>query len=72
MDTESLAPSRPRTKRPNHRGLYHPKYRDAHGAVQESPTWWARYRQNGREIRESTGTTNFDQARRFLHGRLVS
>lgn len=52
--------------------LYHPKYRDAQGAVRESPTWWARYRLNGRDMRESTDTTNLEQARKFLHKRLGS
>jgi hypothetical protein len=52
--------------------LYHPKYRDAAGVVRESPTWWARYRQNGRDMRESTDTTNLEQARKFLHKRLGS
>jgi integrase len=50
--------------------LYHPKYRDAAGVMHESPTWWARYRQNGRDMRESTGTTSLEKARTFLHKRL--
>jgi hypothetical protein len=49
-------------------GLYQPKYRDAKGVVRKSPTWWARYGARGTLVRESTQTTDHQEAHRFLKG----
>ena len=50
-------------------GLYQPKYRDAKGVVRKSPTWWARYGARGTLVRESTQTTDHQEAHRFLKER---
>lgn len=34
------------------------------------PTWWLRYRVDGREVRESSGTTDEDEAKRLLNKRI--
>src|SRR5262245_22698893 len=55
--------------------LFRPKYAPpgmkyavakAAGALREGEVWWVRYRDKGRTRRESTKTTKFDEARRFL------
>ena len=50
-------------------GLYQPKYRDAKGVVRKSPTWWARCGARGTLVRESTQTTDHQEAHRFLKER---
>jgi hypothetical protein len=37
--------------------------------VRDRPTWWIKYYQNGRAVRESTGTTKETVARRILRSR---
>jgi hypothetical protein len=39
------------------------------GEYRELPTWWVKYYQGGRAVRESTGTTKDATARRFLRSR---
>lgn len=39
------------------------------GTWKELPTLWIKYRQHGRTMRESTGTTNRIKARRILRSR---
>ena len=46
--------------------LYKRTYKTLGGTVHERPTWWLKYYQNGRAIRESTGTTKETVARRML------
>ena len=50
-------------------GLYQPEYRDAKGVIRKSPTWWARYGARGELHRESTQTTDYQEAKRFLKER---
>jgi len=49
--------------------LYKRKIKLADGRRRELPTWWIKYHQGGRPIRESTGTTNANIARRILRTR---
>jgi len=49
--------------------LYKRKKKFADGRRRELPTWWIKYHQGGRAIRESTGTTNANIARRILRTR---
>jgi integrase len=49
--------------------LYRRKKRGANGEFHELPTWWIKYRQNGRTMRESTETTKETVARRILRTR---
>jgi integrase len=49
------------------KGLYRPKYRDAGGTIRQSAVWWVRYRDHGRTRRQSTQTTNHEEAKRFLN-----
>jgi integrase len=49
--------------------IYRPQYRDRHGVVQTSTVWWARFRQHGRTVRQSTETTSERTARAFLRQR---
>ena len=46
--------------------LYKRTFTTADGDTRERPTWWLKYYQNGRAIRESTGTTKETVARRML------
>src|SRR6266849_10630517 len=46
--------------------IYRPKYKAADGTLKASGVWWVKYRGNGREIRESSGTDNRDEAKRLL------
>ena len=41
----------------------------ANGEYRELPTWWIKYYQNGRAMRESTGNTKETVARRILRSR---
>src|SRR5262245_11315528 len=49
--------------------LYKRKKRMPDGSMRELPTIWIKYIQNGRPIRESTGTTKETVARRMLRAR---
>src|SRR5437870_2989112 len=51
--------------------LYRPKLKKRSGETEtrESSVWWCKYYQNGRPIRESTGSEKEQEARRFLKGR---
>jgi integrase len=49
--------------------LYRRKQKLADGTFRELPTIWIKYYQNGRAIRESTGTTKETVARRVLRNR---
>jgi integrase len=49
--------------------LYRRRKRDANGELHDLPTWWIKYRQNGRTMRESTETTKETVARRILRTR---
>ena len=46
--------------------LYKRTFKTPDGEIHERPTWWLKYHQNGRAIRESTGTTKETVARRML------
>ena len=46
--------------------LYKRTFKTSDGKLHERPTWWLKYHQNGRAIRESTGTTKETVARRML------
>ncbi len=49
--------------------IYTRKQRQANGTLKELPTLWIKYYQNGRAVRESTGTTKETVARRMLRAR---
>ena len=49
--------------------LYRRKQKLKDGSVRELPTWWLKYYQGGRAIRESTGTDKETVARRMLRSR---
>ena len=49
--------------------LYKRKHRLPNGDSRERPTWWIKYYQHGRAVRESTGTTKDTVARRVLRAR---
>src|SRR5688572_28082931 len=49
--------------------LYRRKKRLRSGEIVELPTIWIKYHQNGRAVRESTGTTKETVARRTLRTR---
>ena len=49
--------------------LYRRRQKMPDGSVRERPTWWIKYYQNGRPIRESTRTTKETVARRILRSR---
>ena len=46
--------------------LYKRTFKTPDGEIRERPTWWLKYYQNGRAIRESAGTTKETVARRML------
>ena len=46
--------------------VYRPKYRRGDGTVAESAVWWLKYYQDGRPIRESSGTEKETEARKLL------
>jgi hypothetical protein len=46
--------------------LYRRKKKLSDGTIAELPTWWLKYYQHGRQVRESSGTTNELKARRAL------
>src|SRR5437899_2330629 len=49
--------------------FYRRKQKMLDGTVRELPTIWIKYYQNGRAVRESTGTTKETVARRMLRDR---
>lgn len=49
--------------------LYKRKQKRPNGEYRELPTWWIKYYQNGRAVRESTGTTKETKARKMLRSR---
>src|SRR4051812_26755212 len=49
--------------------LYKRKQKNRDGTITELPTLWIKYYQNGRAVRESTGTTKETVARRVLRSR---
>ena len=49
--------------------LYKRKVREANGEWKELPTWWLKYYQNGRAVRESSSTKSERVARRMLRVR---
>lgn len=46
--------------------LYRPRYKAADGSVREAAVWWLKYRVQGRVVRESSGTTSYEEAKRLL------
>ena len=46
--------------------IYRRKWKDKNGTVRESLVWWLKYYQNGRSIRESSGTQKETAARKML------
>jgi hypothetical protein len=46
--------------------LYRPKYKAKDGTVKESRTWWMKYYQQGKPLYESTGTDDYQIAKRKL------
>jgi len=46
--------------------IYRPKYRAADGSLREAAVWWLKYRVHGRVVRESSGTTSYEEAKRLL------
>lgn len=49
--------------------VFRPKYRARDGQIRESSIWWARFRQHGKTVRESTATSDARKAQRFLRER---
>ena len=49
--------------------LYRRKQKNPDGTITEFPTWWIKYYQHGRAVRESTGTTKERVALRILRTR---
>jgi hypothetical protein len=48
--------------------LYRRKKKESDGTITDYPTNWIKYYQNGRAVRESTGTTKEVVARRHSAG----
>jgi hypothetical protein len=46
--------------------LYRRKKKLPDGTIIELPTWWLKYYQHGRQVRETSGTRNEHKARRML------
>jgi hypothetical protein len=42
--------------------VYRPRYKAADGTPRESAVWWVRFRQHGKTVRQSTGTTSHPEA----------
>ena len=49
--------------------LYRRKQKLKDGTIRQSPIWWIKYYQNGRQMRESSGTMKETVARRMLRER---
>src|SRR5579859_4443305 len=52
--------------KPKHGSVLKLKYRDAHGKIQESKFWYILYYADGRQVRENTKTTDYNEAARKL------
>jgi integrase-like protein len=50
--------------------VYQPTYRDKHGELKTTSTWWIVYHVNGRRIAENAHSTNRAEAVRLLKSRL--
>ncbi len=46
--------------------IYRPKYKDRHGEKRTSAVWWISYYTHGRQIRESTDTADYGDAKEKL------
>lgn len=46
--------------------IYKPKYKDRDGETRESAVYWIKYYKNGRPIRESSGSSKHEDAKRLL------
>jgi integrase len=51
--------------------IYRPKYRDKNGDLVESLVYWVKYYKDGKPLRESTKTTDYDGAVTFLADRVA-
>jgi integrase len=51
--------------------IYRPKYRDKDGNLIESMVYWVKYYKDGKPLRESTKTTDYDEAVAFLADRVA-
>ena len=52
--------------------VFQPMYKNKSGQWQHTATWWIAYYHYGREIRESSESTNKNDARRLLRDKLVA
>lgn len=52
--------------------IFQPMYKNKHGKWGRTATWWIAYYHNGRELRESSRSTNKNDARRLLRVFAVS
>jgi integrase len=66
--TGCILPSMPR--RPTAGRIYRPKYRTRDGSTVEAQVWWIGYSSAGKEIRESSKSTDWDEADRLLKRKL--
>src|SRR5208283_3935911 len=51
--------------------IFRPKYRDKNGDLVESQVYWVKYYKDGKPLRESTKTPDYDEAVTFLAGRVA-
>lgn len=51
--------------------IFRPKYRDKNGELVESQVYWVKYYKDGKPLRESTKTADYDEAVTFLAGRVA-
>lgn len=51
--------------------IYKPKYRDKDKNLVESQVYWVKYYKGGKPLRESTQTTEYDEAVTFLASRVA-
>ncbi len=54
-----------------HGSIFRPKYRDKDGNLVESMVYWVKYYKGGKPLRESTKTTDYDEAVAFLADRMA-
>jgi|WetSurMetagenome_2_1015567.scaffolds.fasta_scaffold11320_5 integrase len=52
--------------------VFQPMYKGKRGKWRRAATWWIAYYHNGRELRESSGSTNKNDARRLLRDKLAA
>ncbi len=57
------------TRKPRLGSIYRPKYRGPDGSLVESQVWWLKYYVNGRPVRESAKTEDWNEAERLLKRR---